>query len=77
MGMPTWGEGGLGSGILAHPQEAKKLGVGIALWDLQLGAPEWRSAQIWTEIEQLRDGKGEAQVDFTLQTKPESKTATP
>jgi len=57
MGMPTWlanwGEGGLGSDISAHLQEVKKLGVGIALWDLQLSAPEWRSAKIWAEIHQL------------------------
>jgi hypothetical protein len=61
MGVPTWlakwGEGGLGSSISAHLQEAKKLGVGVALWDLQLGAPEWRSAQTWTEIQQLRGNR--------------------
>lgn len=81
MGMPnwvaSWGKGGLGSSISAHLQEAKKLGVGIALWDLQLGAPEWRSAQIWTEIQQLRDGKGEAQVQTTSQAKLELKAAKP
>lgn len=58
MGMPTWldswGEGGMGSGISAHLQEAKKLGVGIALWDLQLAAVPWRSKALWTEIAQLR-----------------------
>ncbi len=81
MGMPTWmaswGKGGLGSDISAHLQDAKKLGVGIALWDLQLGAPEWRSTQIWTEIQQLRDGKGEAQAQTTSQAKLELKAAKP
>lgn len=58
LGMPTWvsnwGGGGLGSDIQAHLREVKNLGAGIALWDLQLAAPEWRSLQIWSEIRQLR-----------------------
>jgi hypothetical protein len=62
MGMPTWlanwGGGGLGSSISAHLQEAKQLGVGVALWDLQMSAPQWRSAQTWDEIQQLRGNRG-------------------
>ncbi|MBC3873251.1 glycosyl hydrolase family 18 protein [Undibacterium flavidum] len=58
LGMPTWlaqwGEAGLGSSISAHLQEAKNLGVGIALWDLQLAAKEWRSVQTWNEVQQIQ-----------------------
>lgn len=63
MGMPTWldnwGEGGKGSSISAHLQEAQKLGVGIALWDLQLAAEQWRSKDHWGEIQRLRRGQKE------------------
>lgn len=69
LGMPTWlanwGESGLGSTISAHLQEARNLGLGIALWDLQLGAADWRSPQTWAEIRQLRQTK-----DYVKTTSP-------
>jgi hypothetical protein len=74
MGMPTWldkwGEGGLGSSISAHLQEARALGVGIALWDLQLSATQWRSAQTWAEIQRLHGVKGKmkGQAKINLKT---------
>jgi hypothetical protein len=59
MGMPTWldswGKGGLGKDIISHVHEAQALGVGVALWDLQLAAAPWRSAAIWQAIRVLRD----------------------
>lgn len=75
MGMPTWlanwGEGGLGSSLSAHLQEAKTLGVGIALWDLQLGASPWRSAETWAEIQQLRGNRDEkVKVKTKIPAKP-------
>jgi hypothetical protein len=58
MGVPTWlvtwGRGGLGSDVLSHLKEAQDLGVGIALWDLQLAAPKWRSTETWDAIFALK-----------------------
>lgn len=58
MGMPTWmanwGEGGIGSSISAHLLEVQKIGASIALWDLQLTEPAWRSQEIWSEIQRFR-----------------------
>ncbi|AZP12959.1 glycosyl hydrolase family 18 protein [Undibacterium parvum] len=58
MGMPTWlgawGKGGLGDGLIPHVQETQALGVGIALWDLQLSAPAWRSIDVWKAIRAAR-----------------------
>lgn len=57
MGMPTWldqwGEGGVGASVLNHVQEAKQLGVGIALWDLQLEGKAWRQSETWRAIRNL------------------------
>lgn len=74
MGMPTWlgqwGEGGMGSSVSAHLQEARALGVGVALWDLQLSAPQWRSSQTWVEIQRLHrvKSKTEVQTKYNLKT---------
>lgn len=80
MGVPTWlanwGDGGLGSSISAHLQEARKLGLGIALWDLQLAAPQWRSTQTWTEIRQLRGNRDNAN-EVKAKTKAELKATLP
>lgn len=58
MGMPTWldswGQGGLGSDPVSHVREAQALGLGIALWDLQLAGQQWRSAGTWDAIRALR-----------------------
>jgi hypothetical protein len=58
MGMPTWlaswGQGGLGSDLISHVREVQALGVGMALWDLQLSAPEWRSSDAWMIIRNAR-----------------------
>ena len=63
LGMPTWvdtwGQGGQGSGVVAHLREAQELGAGIALWDLQLEAPGWRSPGTWGVVKSLRDQPGE------------------
>lgn len=57
VGMPTWldqwGEGGLGSSVLNHVQEAKQLGLGVALWDLQLEGKAWRQSETWRAIREL------------------------
>lgn len=61
MGFPTWlarwGEGGLGTTISAHLQEVENLGAGVALWDLQLSAAEWRAPQTWAQLQRLRSPK--------------------
>lgn len=58
MGMPTWldswGKGGMGSDITSHLREIQVLGMGIALWDLQLAGQEWRSVDTWNAIRALR-----------------------
>ena len=58
MGMPTWldswGKGGLGPDPVAHVREAQALGLGIALWDLQLSGQKWRSVETWNAIRALR-----------------------
>jgi hypothetical protein len=58
VGVPTWldswGEGGLGTDPVSHVREAQALGVGIALWDLQLAGPKWRNATTWAAIKELR-----------------------
>lgn len=61
LGFPTWlaqwGEGGLGVTIGAHLSEIEALGGGVALWDLQLSAAEWRKAQIGEQLQRLRAPK--------------------
>lgn len=61
LGFPTWlaqwGEGGLGVTIGAHLSEIEELGAGVALWDLQLSAAEWRKAQIGEQLQRLRAPK--------------------
>lgn len=58
MGVPTWldswGEGGLGSDPVSHVREVQALGMGIALWDLQLAGTKWRNAATWKAIKTLR-----------------------
>lgn len=58
MGMPTWldswGKGGMGSDIVSHLQEAQALGIGVALWDLQLAEKKWRADETWNAIRALR-----------------------
>jgi hypothetical protein len=62
MGMPTWldswGKGGLGSGLAAHLRETQALGMGVALWDLQLTGKKWRSNEAWKGIRALRLAPG-------------------
>ncbi len=62
MGMPTWldswGEGGAGADPVSHVREAQALGVGIALWDLQLAGRQWRNANTWEAIFALRAKPG-------------------
>jgi hypothetical protein len=62
LGMPTWvdtwGRGGRGDGVVAHLREVQALGAGIALWDLQLEAPGWRSPATWEVVRELRDKPG-------------------
>ena len=58
MGMPTWldrwGAGGMGSDLVSHLQELQVLGMGVALWDLQLAENKWRSPETWNAIRALR-----------------------
>lgn len=58
MGMPTWldswGKDGLGLDPVAHVREIQALGMGIALWDMQLAGKEWRSTGTWNAIRALR-----------------------
>jgi hypothetical protein len=60
IGMPTWldkwGKGGLGKDPISHIKEVKKLGLGIALWDLQLEGKQWRNGATWKEM-QNENGK--------------------
>lgn len=62
MGMPTWlgawGKGGLGADLISHVREVQALGAGIALWDLQLSAPEWRSNDAWMAIRTNQTASG-------------------
>ncbi|MFL6663920.1 MAG: hypothetical protein ACJ8G7_17240, partial [Rhizobacter sp.] len=58
LGVPTWvdtwGSGGLGADAVSHVREVQALGAGIALWDLQLEAPGWRSPATWDAVRALR-----------------------
>ncbi|WP_269532245.1 glycosyl hydrolase family 18 protein [Chitinimonas sp. BJYL2] len=61
LGAPTWmddwgkaGATGKGSSIVAHMEELRTLGAGVALWDLQLSTPGWRSDATWQAVEALR-----------------------
>lgn len=64
LGLPTWledwGSGGLGTAPDAHVREVQALGAGLALWDLQLGAKNWRSDSTWNAIRALRHLPGAA-----------------
>jgi hypothetical protein len=68
LGMPTWvdtwGSGGLGSATVPHLREVQALGAGIALWDLQLEAPGWRSPGTWEVVRELRKKPGTAWRDL-------------
>ena len=61
-GLPTWvdswGSGGQGPGVLAHLNEVRELGAGIALWDLQLSAPGWKAPSTWDAARALREKPG-------------------
>ncbi|MBV2209218.1 MAG: hypothetical protein KUL77_06610 [Thermomonas sp.] len=58
LGQPTWadrwGDAGKETDAASHIEEAHKLGAGVALWDLQLPAPGWRSDATWDAMLKLR-----------------------
>ncbi|HEX6703631.1 MAG TPA: glycosyl hydrolase family 18 protein [Albitalea sp.] len=54
LGMPTWVDNWGQGDALVHLREAKQLGAGIALWDLQLAAPGWRTPAAWEAVRALR-----------------------
>jgi hypothetical protein len=60
LGLPTWvdtwGQGGRGTSAAAHLREVRELGAGVALWDLQLDSPGWRSEATWDEVKRIRSG---------------------
>lgn len=62
LGQPTWvdrwGKAGQETDAVSHIREAQALGAGIALWDLQLGAPGWRSEATWKAVRALRAQPG-------------------
>ena len=62
LGMPTWvdswGKGEHGAGVVPHLREVQDLGAGVALWDLQLEAPGWRSPGTWEVMRELREKPG-------------------
>jgi hypothetical protein len=62
LGQPTWqdrwGIAGKETDAAAHIREAQALGAGVALWDLQLAAPGWRSDATWKAMQQLRAAPG-------------------
>jgi hypothetical protein len=59
MGVPTWVDAWSQSTVAEqnhvgqHLRDLKDLGVGIALWDLQLGAPAWRSDSVGQRMQDL------------------------
>ena len=59
MGMPTWldkwGKKDEETDPVSHVREIQALGVGFALWDLQLPSPAWRSDATWDAIRVTRD----------------------
>lgn len=63
LGLPTWlghwGKPGLGTDVSSHLREVQALGAGVALWDLQLAAPAWRSDASWEAVRALRVEPGE------------------
>lgn len=63
LGQPTWvdrwGASGRETDAISHIREVQGFGGGIALWDLQLPAPEWRSAQTWCAVLDLREHPGD------------------
>ncbi|MDF3035690.1 MAG: hypothetical protein K0S28_964 [Paucimonas sp.] len=62
LGQPTWlgkwGKAGKETDTVSHIKAAQALGAGIALWDLQLGAPEWRTDATWDAVKALRTKPG-------------------
>lgn len=62
MGLPTdvdhWGSKGHETDAVSHLREVQALGAGIALWDLQLEAPGWRSRATWQAVRALREHPG-------------------
>lgn len=63
LGLPTWvdrwGKAGQETDAASHIREAQALGAGIALWDLQLEAPGWRSFDTWSAAYRLRTRPGD------------------
>lgn len=63
LGQPTWvdrwGRPGRESAAAEHIGDARALGAGIALWDLQLAAPGWRSDATWDAVHTLRSAPGD------------------
>lgn len=62
LGMPTWidkwGKQGKETDTVAHIKSVQQLGGGIALWDMQLGAPGWKTDATWDAIIALRQHPG-------------------
>lgn len=63
MGLPTdpwrWGAKGHETDAVSHIREVQALGTGIALWDLQMPAPEWRTRKTWEAVLSLREHPGD------------------
>ncbi|MFM7718670.1 MAG: Ig-like domain-containing protein [Actinomycetota bacterium] len=76
MGFPgwknTWGtSSGRGTDVLAHLAEVRNdlpQPSGIAIWDLQLSASNWRSSAVWEQIAALRGPLGNRAPTATAQT---------
>ena len=62
MGLPTWvdkwGKKDEETDAVTHIGEVRALGAGLALWDLQLSAPGWRTDATWDAIITARDKPG-------------------
>lgn len=62
LGLPTWvdtwGSGGEGADAVSHLREVQALGAGVALWDLQLGAPGWNIPATWEAVRAVREKPG-------------------
>lgn len=44
----------------------KNTSVGLAIWDSQLKAPEWRSKEMWQQIVKIKQGAGRGGVDQSV-----------
>lgn len=66
MGLPGWVNSWSGTTPLAAVQNCLSLGAGVAIWDLGLGASDWKSGDVWSAMADIKALNGTQATMFAL-----------